>query len=219
VVDIVLHPEAVPVQPPNVTIDLLSLDELKLAMGIPPTDTAQDAQLSMWITRFSDVIATTCNRVFAYGQVIERWQCLQSNRIFLTRYPVKAADVTSITVGPDTSAIELDPATDWILEEPSGKIELLGNKSQPITVTYSGGFNLPDEAPPALKQACELLVWEWRAIAMRLALGGVSSIRHKESDVRYFDPLALLRGKNGIGWAGSESAINALLMHYVRLQV
>jgi hypothetical protein len=151
--------------------------------------------------------------------VIERWQCLQSNRIFLTRYPVQASDINSITVGPDTSAVTLDPASDWILEEPSGKIELLGSRSEPITVDYVGGFNLPDEAPPALKQACELLIWEWRAIAMRLALGGVSSIRHKESDVRYFDPLALLRGKGGIGWADSQSAVNALLMHYVRLQV
>jgi hypothetical protein len=213
-VDIIVHPESVPVQPPDVVIDLLTLDELKVAMGISPNDTTQDAQLTLWITRFSGVVATSCNRVFAKGPVIEEWRCLQSNRVFPTRFPIRDGDITSITVGPQNTL--LDPSIDWELEEESGKIELRGNCSQPITISYTGGYNLPEEAPPALKQATELLIWEWRAIAQRLMLGGVAGIRHKESDVRYFDPLALLAAKGG-GFNFATSSSNALLMHFTRI--
>ena len=50
---------------------LLTLDEIKAILNLPLTDTAEDAQLQMWIDQYSDVIATMCNRVFAYEAVEE----------------------------------------------------------------------------------------------------------------------------------------------------
>ena len=53
---------------------LLTLDELKLAFGIPLTDTTRDAQLQAMIDGYSDVIATLCNRTFAKETVEETWR-------------------------------------------------------------------------------------------------------------------------------------------------
>ena len=53
---------------------LLTLDELKVILNLPLTDTSEDAQLQMWIDQYSDVVATMCNRVFAYETVEETWR-------------------------------------------------------------------------------------------------------------------------------------------------
>ena len=45
---------------------LLTLEELKVILNLPLTDVSEDPQLQMWIDQYSDVIATMCNRVFAY---------------------------------------------------------------------------------------------------------------------------------------------------------
>src|SRR6516164_2635304 len=96
------------------TYDLVSLDELKTMFGILLTDTSQDAILSEYITQYSDVIATYCNRVFAYEEVSEIWRCVeydQTNgmtRLFMSHYPLDAAKI--ITVESPTGD-DLDPAT------------------------------------------------------------------------------------------------------------
>jgi len=204
---------------PASTYDLMLLGDLKSSMGIPPTDTSQDAQLAQLITQYSDVIATTCNRVFAYEEVQETWQCTNYDdtnsmkRLFLSHYPVDEADV--ISVESPTGSL-LDPST-YVIEEKSGKIELLQTASEPITVHYSGGYDVPTETPPALKLACELMIREGQALFNRLLNSGIRSISHKESRVMYFDPLSLLTKNTGFGFA--TSAANNLLMHYVRLEV
>jgi hypothetical protein len=45
---------------------LLNMDELKVILNLPLTDVSEDPQLQMWIDQYSDVVATMCNRVFAY---------------------------------------------------------------------------------------------------------------------------------------------------------
>jgi hypothetical protein len=204
---------------PATSYDLLSLDELKTSMGIPPADTSQDAQLQMLISRFSDTIATLCNRVFAYEELRETWRCTfydnanVMKRVFLSHYPVTEADVLSVE---SPSGTVLDPA-DYVVEERSGKIELLTYWAEPIVVHYSGGYLLPDDAPPALKQACELLIREEQMLMNRLMTSGIRSIAHKESRIQYYDPLATR--SQTTGGAGIGSAANNLLMHYVRLEV
>jgi hypothetical protein len=203
---------------PAPTYDLLTLDELKVSMAIPPTDTTQDAQLSQLITRFSDVIATTCNRVFAYEEVKETWRCTMQDsaagmlRLFPSHYPILEADLESITLSDGTV---VDPST-YVVEEKSGKIELLQSATQPLTVTYKGGYVVPGACPPALKEACELMIREEQALVNRLLNSGIRSVSHKDSRVMYFDPLALLTRSQGFGFA--TTAANALLMHYVRFE-
>jgi hypothetical protein len=209
---------------PASTFNLLELDELKIALGIDPNDTTQDARLNQWITRASATVSIMCNRVFAKETLSETWNELQGNRLFVSHWPIAAADLQSVEAPAGTI---LDPS-DYALEEQSGKIQLLQSTSQPIVVTYTGGFDLPDGDPKAsgydqaaleaLKQACQLLVMEQRAIAMYLQTSGIRSIRHKEANVQFIDPAAFF-GKNTGLLGGASAAANALLMHYVRLQV
>jgi hypothetical protein len=207
---------------PAESFDLMTLAELKIMFGILATDTSQDELLTMFITNYSDLIATYCNRVFAYEELTEIWRCVeydQNNamtRLFLSHYPLdKSYDI--ILESPSGST--LDPAS-YAIELKSGKIELLSTNSEPIKVTYAGGYKLPEEAPPALKQALGLMIREGQAMMQRLAVSGVRSIAHKDSRVQYYDSQATAAklGTIGVSAVGMSGA-NSLLMHYVRLEV
>ena len=207
---------------PADSYDLLTLDEIKTMFGIDPTDTSQDAQLQMYITSYSDVISTFCNRVFAYEEVQETWTCVNFDdtnamkRLFVSHYPLDP----SYDIVVQNSAIGVfDPST-YAIEYPSGKIELLNTiPSEPITVTYAGGYDAPEAIPPALKQAALLMIREAQALMMRFGISGIRSISHKESRVMYYDINQLL-AKGPAGGVGLiNSLANNLLMHYVRLEV
>jgi hypothetical protein len=227
VADIITH-----IITPAANYDLLGLDELKLMLGISNTDTTQDAQLSQMITRYSDVVSVKCNRIFAYEELSETWSGLNQacNRIFLSHWPVDAVDIESVESPLGTV---LDPSQ-YELEELSGKLEFnnsttstsgsygaMCSPSQPLKVTYKGGFHLPDDPRPslqALKQATEIMIWEQRLFNSIMTMGGVRSVGHKEARVNFFDPFQML-GKLWGGGPPSANAVDALLMHYVRLQV
>jgi hypothetical protein len=199
---------------PADTYDLLTLDAIKLAMGIPPTDTSQDAQLAEDITRYSDVISSLCNRVFAREEVRETWRCLGSRRMFLSHWPAAEADIASVE-SPRGST--LDPSV-YEFEEQSGKLELFETRSEPIVVTYTGGYNLPEDAPPALRQVCEIMLLEGRALRRSFGSSGIRSISHRESRVMFFDPLVSgARAAQQFGY--SINSINSLLSAYIRFEV
>lgn len=206
---------------PAESIDLLTLDELKTMFGVLPGDSSQDDILSMMITTYSDLIATYCNRTFAYEELSEIWRCVdydQTNamtRLFLSHYPLDP-DYDLILESPTGSA--MDPSN-YEIETKSGKIELLQGNTEPIKVTYAGGYKLPDEAPPALKQATILMIKEGQAMMQRLSVSGIRSIAHKESRVQYYDTAALAKSATGAAQAIGSTALSALLMHYVRLEV
>ena len=76
----------------------------------------------------------------------------ENYRIFLTHYPVADADITSFTANGAVT-------TEYEIENASGKLSLNGAAaSDEIIVAYTGGYDLPDEAPPALKQAAQLVI-------------------------------------------------------------
>lgn len=199
---------------PASSYDLISLAELKALLGISADDTTGDATLQLQITSYSDVIATMCNRVFAKEKVSETWRCLQGNRVFLSHYPIAAlSDIVSIEC-PRGSTI-----TGYEIELHSGKIELYQSTSEPIVVTYTGGYNLPTDAPAALKQAMAMTIREERRHIQLSATAGIRSLSHKESRVMYFDP-NVVAAKSASGMSSIvPEAITNLLMHYVRLQV
>ena len=66
-------------------------------LGLSETDTSEDDQLNMWIDQYTDVVATMCNRVFAYEEVRRPGAAIAcrstSPRLFLTHYPVDDADI------------------------------------------------------------------------------------------------------------------------------
>jgi hypothetical protein len=197
--------------------DLCTLDELKMMLGLSTTTPTEDATLEMWITQYSDVIATMCNRVFAKEKVTETWRGdpppYENYRIYLTHYPVADDDIESVTV----SGALVDPV-DYEIENRSGKLTLRGI-NDPIVVTYTGGYDLPDDAPDALKQALSLLIQAGRTHLAREVTSGIRSISHRESRVQFFDVLA-----GGVKSANSPLAVagetvDALLYHYMRFNV
>jgi hypothetical protein len=203
------------------TIDLLTLAELKTMLGISTTDTSEDAQLAMWITQFSDMVATMCNRVFAKEKVEETWRGdlppydTQNGRVFLTHYPVADTDIESVSA-PDGTPID---SSGYEIENRAGKLQFFNTSwSEPIRITYSGGYDLPAEAPPALKHAVVMLIREERIRTMQAQTAGIRQISHKEARVSFFDPNAVLLRSIGMK-SPTLQAVESLLAHYMRFQV
>jgi hypothetical protein len=207
---------------PAESYDLCTLAEVKTMIGLDPTDTSEDALLAMWITQYSDIIATLCNRTFGYETVNETWRGdtkpydTDNARVFLTRYPVVASDITSVT-GPDGT----DLSSGFELESVSGKLQFFNvSWSEPIRISYSGGYQLPDDAPPALKQALAMLVQIARVWQSRSLTAGVRSISHRESRVQFFDIFQELGKMGAPGPLGvATGMINSLLYKYTRFYV
>jgi hypothetical protein len=201
---------------PADSYDLISLDEAKLMLGI--TDATSDEMISNQIATYSDVIATMCNRVFAKEKVSETWRCLQGNRIFLSHYPIAIeTDIESIHCPRGTL---LDPSG-YEIELKSGKIELFGSvMTEPVVVTYTGGYDLPEQSPPALKQAMSMVIREQQKEEAAAATAGIKTLVHKESRVMFFDPNAGNKSTTRPTTTGGiPETVKNLLMHYVRLQV
>jgi hypothetical protein len=204
---------------PATSIDLITLDELKRAINI--SGTTQDAMLSDIITRISADIAALCNnRVFGYESVIETFTEISTNpqRLFLARYPVKPDDIISITSGGQS----LTPGSNGLLLDSMwGKLTWQGGTfSDQAIIAYSGGFHLPEEAPPALKQAVVLLGREAYYASIR-GDQNVRMIGHKESRIIYFDPNVLARGAlsgGGSGGSPATRAATAILTHFTRYE-
>jgi hypothetical protein len=199
---------------------LVTLDEVKSILGLPPTNTSEDTQLQMWIDQYSDVIATMCQRVFAYEQVAETWRGdgtpFDSPRLFLTHYPVVDADIVSVE-SPRGNI--LDPSV-YEVEPQSGKMRIDGAWTDPVTVTYSGGYLLPDAAPPALKAATILLIQAARLQQRLNATGGVRMVRHGDTMVQYFDPLQVLgKAAPTAPLQAATDSVTGLLSAYMRFDV
>jgi len=197
---------------------LLKLSELKTMLGI--TDTTSDAQLQQLIDWNSAYVSQIANRVFAREKVRETWRHLQDRRVFLSHWPVLEEDIESVESPRGT----LLPGTDYELEEGSGKLSLFGARTEPIVVTYTGGFDLPDEAPNDLKSAAAILVRKGRTEAQQEATAGIRMISHKDSRVMFFDPNTASRSGGGSGSSTGTSSeairtVHALLYHYSRLEV
>jgi Phage gp6-like head-tail connector protein len=202
---------------PATSVDLMTLDELKIALNI--TSTVSDPLLAGIITRVSAEIAAYCNnRVFGYETVVETFTEIPAdkNRLYLARYPVDVASgITSIESGGNA----LVYPNGFLLDSLWGKLTMgSGTFADQTVVSYSGGYNLPDEAPPALKQAAVMLMRE----AYYATVRGDASVRmigHKESRIIYFDPNLLARSVGGTSHGTpAQRAAADLLTHFTRYE-
>jgi hypothetical protein len=202
---------------PATSFSLMTLEEAKIMLGISPADTSSDAQIQELIDQNSAVISALCNRVFAREEVRETWRCLGDHycaatvRVFLTHFPVLEADIQKVE-GPNGTV--LDPAT-YELEEGSGKLQVFNGYSEPLVVTYTGGYDLPDEAPDALKRAISLMVSSSRTEAAQAAVTGVRMIAHKDSRIMYHNPAQAAKASSG-GGSSATQAVNSLLKSFTR---
>lgn len=216
---------------PATSTDLLTLEEAKLWLGINAADTSQDEALSSMITVFSEEISEKLNRhpsvTIGQEEVIETWRETMNGRLFLSHWPVKEADVISISVG-DVEVQPLDTtlaASDYELEEASGKVSNIrvGGPvavpwNHPVTVHYKGGYQLPDECPKPLKHAVVMLIREEKIRMMQAQTAGIRQISHKEARVSFFDPNALLLRAVGMK-SPTMQAVENILSHYMRFEV
>lgn len=201
---------------PAKDIDLVTLYAAKVALNVG-SSTTQDDLISQFITFASDKIATTCNRVFAERTVIETFLEVDDQlRIFLSQWPVNLDKPFVV----EENGIELIMDTDYDVDVEKGRLTRFGAMwTEPVIVTYTGGYDLPHKAPPALQQAALLGTRE----AYFLAIRGDSSIRsvsHKESRVMFFDPNTALKSLSGgsSGASPAQRAIDSLLAHYMRIE-
>ena len=217
---------------PSVTYDLVTLDEMKMKLLIPTTNTQWDALLQELIDNISDTIARMCNRVFAYEEVEETFYQLEDNcytqRLYLSRWPVVLADIKTFTQdGTDitswlTSGGPILPNGNGgacVLEQKTGTLYLpsdLGPWNGVIDLTYSGGYQLPDGAPGALKFCVEALIREsYMSWIRNPALFGVRQIAHKESRIGYYGPNMFPTMGIPETWKQVENLLYKFIRHWV----
>jgi len=188
--------------------DLVSLDDLKLALGIAGTD--EDAALQAAITMQSRLIAEYCNRRFGLAEVIETFTLdrneylLERQALTLSLYPVvEVAEVS--TAGATAADIEFDPA--------SGRLWTGGCWADTVVaVLYSGGYDLPEEAPARLQQAVIQAVNDGRTTGSRDP--GIREVQHGDTRVSYFTP-SLSTASSGY----LSAVVTDLIKPYRRLHV
>jgi len=198
---------------PASSFALISLEELKACLKI--TSTTEDALLTALINQSSDAVSRYCNRVFAKEKVTETFRQTSYDCLFLARWPIKEAEFEAVTA--DGSEVDAD---EYELDGIGGRLtNLTGTPwAEPIQVTYKGGYLLPDEAPPSLRQAVTLLGRE-NYNAVQRGDSTVRMIGHKESRVIYFDPNAANRGAAvSQGGSAAQRAIHDLLTHFTRFE-
>jgi len=163
--------------------DLVTVARVKNELGL--TTSADDAKIEDMIAEASSLLAHYCNReTFGVEQVtqIER-QPFSLYAITLGRDLAPA--ITSVTVDGSTldpAEYELDGALLYRLYDD----ERVAWSAKKVTIDYTAGFNVPDEAPPALSRAALDMV-----VGMYRGQGRDSAIRSEQVEgvgqVSYFD--------------------------------
>ena len=163
------------------SLDLISLDDLKLALGI--TDNSEDAALQAAITFQSRIIAEYCDRRLAFAEALETFTfdrnetMLPRQALTLSLYPV--AEVFEVsTMGATSADYDFDPA--------SGRLWTGGYWADTVAIAYSGGYHLPDDAPARLQQAVIQAVNEGRTTGSRDP--GIREVQHGDTRISYFTP-------------------------------
>jgi hypothetical protein len=159
--------------------DLISLDNLKLALGIEGT--AEDDQLQAMITFQSRIIAEYCDRRFGLAEAMETFT-LDRGEVMLIREPlvlslypvVEIVEVSSL--GATAADYELDPTT--------GRLWSDGWWTGKVSVLYSGGYDLPEGAPARLSKAVIEAVYEQRTSGARDP--SIREVQHGDTRISYF---------------------------------
>ena len=188
-------------------VDLISLDDLKLALGIT-TDTDDEA-LQAAITFQSRIIAEYCDRRLAFAEAMETFtfdvneSMLTRQALTLSLYPV--AQIFEVSSAGATAA-------DYDFDPVSGRLWTEGSWSDTIAVAYSGGYSLPAEAPARLQKAVILAVNEGRTSGARDST--IREVQHGDTRVSYFTP-TLAAASSGFLSAPIVELIKPYRKHHV----
>ena len=209
---------------PGTDFALVSVADVKTALRL----TADDAQLELLIDWASDDIATLCNRVFAKETVEEQFfdMANMSDLLFLSHAPMARVgtppndDYDEVVFEGSTQLVR---NVDYDFEPASSKFFRKNGTAwaEPVTITYTGGYDLPEESPMALRQAVMLLTREMYYASIR-GDSTIRSVSHKDARVMYFDPNLLAAkslGAAGGGGSPAHRAIHDLLTHFTRYAI
>lgn len=159
--------------------DLISLDDLKLALGITGTD--EDQALQAMITFQSRIIAEYCDRRFGRAEAVETFTFDHGDyfppraALTLTLYPV--AEIFEVSSAGATAAdYEFDPLT--------GRVWSDGWWPGKVSIVYSGGYDLPEQAPARLQKAVIEAVYEGRTSGARDP--SIREVQHGDTRISYF---------------------------------
>jgi Phage gp6-like head-tail connector protein len=187
-------------------VDLISLDDLKLALGI--TGTTDDEALQAAITFQSRIITEYLNRRLAFAEAMETF-IFDRNESLLTRQAL------TLSLYPVVSVIEVSTAgataADYDFDPASGRL-WTDCWADTISVVYSGGYILPDDAPARLQKAVILAVNEGRTSGARDST--IREVQHGDTRVSYFTP-TLAAASSGF----LSAPIVELIKPYRRLHV
>lgn len=188
------------------SVDLVSLEDLKLALGI--TTNTDDEALQAAITFQSQIISEYCDRRLAFAEALETFT-FDRNETMLTRQALWLSLYPVVDIFEVSSMGATDP--DYDLDPTSGRLWTDGPQDI-IAVTYSGGYNLPDEAPARLQKAVILAVNEGRTSGARDST--IQEVQHGDTRIRYFTP-TLATASSGF----LSAPIVELIKPYRRLHV
>ncbi len=169
--------------------ELVSLETVKLELGVEDDDT--DDLLNLRITRYSNLIAEQCNRVFAFSFARETFtfdpcECSR-HPLGLSIYPTHSID--SVTV-------DGREVTDYDYDADAGLLSRSGHGvwSGTVVVNYTGGYALPTHAPATLAQAVIETIRDRSLTDDRSATAGIQLISSGEDTVRYFQQSTISTG-------------------------
>lgn len=168
-------------QTEDTPVDLITIEDLKLDLSIEDDD--EDERLEASITRLSKLIASECGRIFGLSFGVETFEFDQGettrpgSKLSLSLYPVD--EIESVVL--NGSEVE-----DYTVDKDAGLIWINGvSWSGTVVVTYSGGYNLPDDAPAELQSAVIEAVRERRLTAGQDT--SVQSTGSGDTRVSYFN--------------------------------
>lgn len=161
---------------PAASMDLVTLDQAKLALGI--TDTASDQKLSAQIGQVSAAIHRWCDRVLVRQgyrdqfRYVLNWMCV-GEPLPLRQYPLAVdengypiASVVQDGVAVDAATLEANTERGYLYRLDSGAA--FGWTGLLITVDYTAGY---DPVPEDLQAAClEWLSGRWYSVGEDPAL-------------------------------------------------
>ncbi|MFA7587661.1 MAG: hypothetical protein WCY11_15945 [Novosphingobium sp.] len=160
--------------------DLVSLELVKTELDL--TGEAQDEALEERIAQVSATVAGECNRVHFGSANVEEIVRVKTGRrtpLWLRHWPVTAV----ASVSEDGRTLD---ASEWLLAEKRQLLRrskeagrLIGWQGCEITVTYTGGYALPEGSPADLRRAVLVMVqasWAGRGrdpLLRRVSVPGV----------------------------------------------
>lgn len=168
--------EIITEDPESAGPDLISLDDLKFALGI--TSDTEDAQLQAMIIFQSRIIADYCDRRFGLAEALETFTFDRGEVM-----PVRAS--LTLSLYPVSEIIEVSTGADYEFDPATGRLwHGSGYWSGPVAVNYSGGYTLPEQAPARLQKAVIESIRESRTSGSRDP--SIRSVSHGDVSIAYF---------------------------------